>query len=155
MNKFVKLLISLFIPLSLGGIAGYVTSQNIPTWYAGLNKPFFNPPNWLFAPVWTTMYILLGISLYLVWTHSEGTIRKKAFQLWGLQMLLNFTWSFLFFYFHNPLLAFINIAAMWVAIFLMIRHFTRIYKPAGWMNIPYLLWVSFASLLNISIWWLN
>ncbi len=155
LQKILLAFVCLAVPLALGSIAGIVTSKEIPNWYSGLNKPFFNPPNWLFAPVWTTLYILLGLSLYFVLLFADKKEKTKALFWFAAQMSLNFLWSFLFFYFHNPLLAFINIVILWLSIFMMIRHFGTIYKPAAYMNIPYLAWVSFATLLNLAIYILN
>ena len=107
MNKTLtlKFLISILLPLSLGAIAGMFTSQSVPEWYATLNRPSFNPPNWIFGPVWTTLYILMGISFFLIWKQEASKVRKRAILFFLLQLLLNFAWSFIFFYFRQNYLS--------------------------------------------------
>jgi len=150
-----KLIVALAIPLVLGGVAGLITTQAIPTWYASLNKPSFNPPNSVFGPVWTVLYILMGISLYLIWQFPSGESRNRAMVLFGIQMALNFAWSFLFFYFHEMGLALLDIIALWIAIVSMMLLFYKVRPVAAYLNIPYLLWVSFATTLNAAYWHLN
>ena len=145
------------IVCNVAGLAGSVfTAPNIPTWYASLNKPAFNPPNWIFGPVWTTLFVLMGISLYIVWMKTDfkgdGCLAKAVF---GIQLDLNILWSILFFGMQNPLLAFIEIIALWLSIFSTIWIFYRIDRKASYMLIPYIAWVSFAAFLNYSIWMLN
>ena len=148
-----KLFISILIPLLVGGIATFFTTSGVNGWYAMANKPSFNPPNWLFAPVWTALYIMMGIALFLVWK-SEGdkAIKQTAFILFAVQLLLNFLWSFIFFYAKQPGWAFVDIMAMWIAILLTIIWFTKISTTASWLLVPYIFWVTFASLLNFYIW---
>jgi translocator protein len=143
------------LPLTAGAIAGIATTSNLDPWYAHLVKPGFNPPAYLFGPVWTFLYILMGISLFLVWRSSPGALRNRAMLVFGIQLALNFTWSFVFFHFRQPGWAFVEIIMIWISILAMILVFYRISKTAALMQVPYLLWVSFASLLNGSIWWLN
>lgn len=150
-----KLLLSLLITLAVGSIAGIATASSIGTWYAALNKPFFNPPNWIFAPVWTTLYIFMGIALFLIWRLPASPARNKALPIFYAQLALNFAWSFIFFNFHQTGAAFAEILLMWAAIVITIRHFYALQKAAAWLLVPYLLWVSFASVLNFSIWQLN
>jgi translocator protein len=154
-GNILMLILCIALPLLVGGIAGYATSSNISNWYTYLTKPSFNPPNYLFGPVWTTLYILMGISLFLIWKSSEGKNRSNSLTLFFIQLLLNFAWSFIFFQFHQIGAAFIEIILLWVSILLMIRAFYRTVKLAAYLQIPYLLWVSFATLLNGSIWYLN
>jgi len=141
----------------LAGIIGaFATMPNIPTWYASLNKPFFNPPNWIFAPVWTILYALMGIALYFVW--SNGLERKEVkdgVMLFGAQLALNASWSFLFFGMQSPLLGLICIVPLWMLIVLTIRKFYSVSKTSAYLMVPYLLWGTFATLLNLSIWLLN
>lgn len=157
MNKtnFIKLIISLSLPLSVGAIAGMFTSQAVPTWYATLNKPSFSPPNWVFGPVWTTLYILLGTSFFLIWKESPSQQKSLAIKIFALQMLLNFAWSFLFFYFKWIGVALLEIFLLWISIITMIYFFYRIKPVAAYLNIPYLLWVSFATILNGGYFFLN
>ena len=153
MNKPTKLIISILLSLSAGAIGSIFTFRSIPTWYNTLNKPAFNPPNWLFGPVWTTLYILIGISVYLVWTNKKKN--TTAFIIFGTQLFLNALWSILFFGLKNPLIAFIEIILLLAAILYTIIIFYKIDKNAAYLLIPYLFWVSFASILNFSIFYLN
>lgn len=150
-----KLVVSLLLPLSVGAVAGMFTSKAIPTWYASLNKPFFSPPNWVFGPVCTTLYIILGISFFLIWKESPSKYRNLAIKVFSLQMLLNFVWSFIFFYFNMIGAALIEIILLWVSIVGMIYLFYKIKPLASYLNIPYLLWVSFATILNAGYYFLN
>jgi len=150
-----KLIISLALPLAVGAIAGIFTANAIPGWYATLNQPSFNPPNWIFAPVWTTLYILMGISLYIVWTLEPGKERNMALLAFGVQLALNFGWSFFFFHFKTLGFALIEIVALWTSIVFMLVLFYRIKPIAAYLNIPYLLWVSFATILNAAYFKLN
>lgn len=148
-------MICLLLPLAIGGISGYATSSGINDWYAHLNKPSFNPPNYLFGPVWTFLYLLMGVSLFMVWRSPVGPNRTQALRIFVLQLTLNFLWSFLFFRFNLPGLALLEIILIWISILTMILLFGRISKPAAYLQIPYLLWVSFATVLNGAIWYLN
>lgn len=156
--KWLRLIISIAIPLAAGSIAGIVTSRNVTTWYPQLNKPSFNPPNWLFGPVWTILYIMMGISLYLLWSKSinrSQPAKQKALILFFIQLALNFIWSFLFFQWHMVGLALVDICLLWLLIVACLVVFPKISKPAAWLFIPYLLWVSFATVLNAAIYILN
>lgn len=155
MKNIIKLIICITVPLLIGGISGFATATSINDWYVGINKPSFNPPNYLFGPVWTTLYILMGISFYMILQSPATEFRKKAIAIFCTQLFLNFCWSFIFFKFQLLGLAFIEIILMWVSIITMIIIFFEINKKAGLLQIPYLLWVSFASVLNGSIWFLN
>ena len=155
LKKIITFIICLSIPLMIGSIAGIITSKEIDEWFYELRKPEFNPPNEIFGPVWTILYILMGISLYVIWVSPENDNRKKALWTFGIQLFLNFWWSIIFFSFHQIFIAIITIVALWAFIFYMIILFKKIKPAAAYLNIPYLLWVSFATILNISIWWLN
>lgn len=141
----------------LAGIIGSVfTVSSIPDWYATLTKPLLNPPNWIFGPVWTTLYALMGISIFLVWkTGVHKKVVKNAVAVFGLQLGLNALWSIVFFGAQNPGLALINILLLWITILWTIILFSKISRPAMYLLIPYLLWVSFATYLNLAIWLLN
>lgn len=152
---YVKLIVSIGGCLIIGAIAGLFTSSSIESWYSKLNKPSFNPPNWIFGPVWTLLYVLMGISVYLVWTSESVSGSSLAITLFLIQLLLNFLWSFLFFYFKNPFIAFIEILLLLVMIIVTTIQFYPISTTAALLFIPYILWVSFATILNFSIWWLN
>lgn len=147
--KIPRLILSIGICLGAGILGSFFTVSSIPTWYATLNKPEFSPPNWIFAPVWTILYILMGYSLYLVWT------KKKVPSIFWIQLILNATWSIVFFGMRNPSLALVDIVALWVTIVLTIKAFYKINKTAAYLLLPYLLWVSFASILNLMIVLLN
>lgn len=152
--KWVKLGLSIALTEVAGGIGAIATTSKISTWYQGLIKPSFNPPNWLFGPVWTILFLLMGIAFYLVWT-SEKREKIVAMRVFGVQLVLNILWSFLFFGWERPGLALIEIVGLWAAIYLTIKAFLKVNKTAGRLLIPYLLWVSFASVLNGAIFWLN
>ena len=154
-SQILKLIASILLPLALGAIAGMFTSQSIPDWYATLNRPSFNPPNWIFGPVWTTLYLLMGISLFLIWKQDAGKERNLAIFVFIIQQALNFGWSFIFFYFNMIGLALIEIVFLWISIVIMIRLFYKIKPWAAFINIPYLLWVAFAAILNASYYLLN
>lgn len=157
MNKsqILKLLASLALPLILGAIAGLYTADAIPEWYKGLNRPSFSPPNWLFGPVWTILYILMGISLFLIWKQGVSKERNIAMFVFLLQLLLNFAWSFIFFYYNMIGLALIEIILLWIIILVMLVLFYKIKPMAAYLNIPYLLWVSFATILTAAYFILN
>jgi benzodiazapine receptor len=155
MKNLLKLSLCILSMLLVGGIGGFATATSITTWYAEINKPSFNPPNYLFGPVWTTLYILMGISIYMILQSPKTELRKKAIAIFCIQLFLNFCWSFIFFKFQLLGLAFIEIILMWASILTMIIVFFEINKKAALIQIPYLLWVSFASVLNGSIWFLN
>jgi translocator protein len=150
-----KLVISLAITLAVGFFAGFATIQSVNTWYTQLEKPAFNPPNAVFGPVWTILYILMAISLYLVWKQPASPDRNKAMLLFFIQLALNFAWSFIFFYYHRIGLAVIDIALLWIFLFITILLFRRFSNLAAWLLAPYLAWVSFATILNMSIFKLN
>ncbi len=144
-----KFILSIGLCLGAGIIGSFFTVSSIPEWYSTLNKPGFSPPNWIFAPAWTSLYILMGISLYLVWVKH-----KVPFVFW-IQLILNAVWSIIFFGMRNPTLALVNIAALWIAIILTIKAFYKINKISAYLLYPYLAWVSFATILNLEIVLLN
>ncbi|MCX9082092.1 MAG: tryptophan-rich sensory protein [Candidatus Methanoperedens sp.] len=151
-----KLIFSIFICLFAGFIGSYFTTPAIPTWFATLQKPSFAPPNWVFAPVWTSLYIMMGISLFLVWQKGrEDKTVKAAIYLFAGQLVLNALWSFVFFGLRSPLLGLIEIIILWIAILATIMSFMKVSRTAAYLLIPYFLWVSFASIVNFSIWSLN
>lgn len=154
-KDFSALIICLLIPLAIGGIAGFATALGVNDWYVTLNKPSFNPPGYIFGPVWTFLYLLMGISLFIIWQSPAGQNRTNALIAFSVQLFLNFVWSFLFFKFELPGWALIEIVLLWLSILAMIILFARISKTAASLQIPYLLWVSFATILNAAIWHLN
>lgn len=158
MNKtsFLKLAISIILPQLAGIIGSFFTMKNIPGWYAGLNKPSFNPPNWLFGPVWTTLYLMMGVSFFIIWAYyTRSSFYKLAITVFLIQLFLNLLWSFLFFGLKNPLAGLVEIFFLWTAILLTIILFFKISKTASILLIPYLLWVTFASVLNYFLYKLN
>lgn len=155
-DNYLILLASIALAQLAGGLGTIFTIDAIPTWYAYLHKPFFNPPNWIFGPVWTTLYILMGIAAYLVWRrHQFGKKAQSFWHVYWAQLILNALWSIIFFGFKQPGLAFIEILAMWYFIVRTIQVGRKIDRWAAYLLYPYLAWVSFASLLNLSIWLLN
>lgn len=152
--RALPLSVSVGLCLLVGFAGAYFTQPAIEGWYQALNKPFFTPPNAIFGPVWTILYILMGVALYLVWV-SKGKQKQKAITFFFIQLGLNFLWSVFFFAMENPLLALGNIIALWVVIALTIKYFYPISYTAAYLLIPYLAWVSFATILNASIFLLN
>ena len=150
-----KLIGCITLPLVVGGVSGFITASQISGWFATLTKPSFNPPNYLFGPVWTTLYILMGVSFYMILNLAPIRGRTIAIAAFGVQLFLNFWWSIIFFSFHRLDLAMVEIALLWVSIVWMIFSFFRQRPLAGYLQIPYLLWVSFASALNLGILLLN
>lgn len=154
--RFIKLILFIALCEGIGVLGSVFTISQIPTWYITLNKPFFSPPNFVFGPVWTMLYALMGIAVFLIY---EAKIKKKEksflLKLFGLQLLLNFLWSFIFFGMHNPIIGFVEIILLWISILILIIKFYKYSKLASVLLIPYLFWVSFATLLNLFIAILN
>jgi tryptophan-rich sensory protein len=151
----IKLIISIGISLATGILGGLVTTPNLP-WYDTLQKPFFSPPNWLFGPVWIVLYILMGIALYLVWREIDSNKEAKTgIILFIAQLVFNFLWSYLFFGLHSILLSTLAIVILLALILLTTFKFYKVSKNAAYIMVPYILWVSFATILNISYLLLN
>mgnify|MGYP005838745009 CR=1 FL=1 len=156
LTEVLKLVISVVVCLLAGFIGSFFTTPSIPTWYATLKKPPFSPPNWLFAPVWTTLFVLMGISAFLVWRRGlDDRLVRIALGIFGVQLILNILWSAMFFGLKSPLAGLIDISILWIAILLTIINFFKISQVASFLLIPYILWVSFAAFLNFSLWRLN
>lgn len=156
MSKILKLIFCISIPLVGGALSGIATVEGVLTWYVDLHKPSFNPPNYLFGPVWTTLYFLMGISLFLVVNEtSQPEERRRALVIFAIQLFLNFLWSFIFFHYHLLGWALVEILMMWLFIVGLIPALYKVNKWAGLLQLPYLCWVSFASVLNASIYHLN
>jgi tryptophan-rich sensory protein len=154
--EILKLVITLGVCQLAGFIGSFFTRPAISTWYAGLQKPRFTPPDYVFGPVWISLYILMGIAAFWVWGRGfHHQVVKRALAIFGVQLVLNALWSFLFFGLRSPLAGLIGIFILGIAVILTIRSFLAVSRPAGLLLIPYFLWVSFASGLNLSIWWLN
>jgi benzodiazapine receptor len=155
-SDLLKLLASLTVVLAAGGIGSLATTRAIPTWYKSLVKPSFNPPEWLFGPAWTMLYLLMAVAVFLVWKQGFGVPGVKlALAVFLVQLVLNALWSVLFFGLRSPLAGLVEIAVLWVAILATIILFFRVSVPAGVMLLPYIAWVSFAAVLNAAIFVLN
>lgn len=156
MKNIIKLIIAIIVSNLAGVIGSLFTSPSIPGWYSQLNRPSFNPPSWVFAPVWTTLYLLMGVSAFFVW--KKGFDRRDvriALGIFLTQLFLNSIWSIIFFSLHSPFGAFVEIIFLWSAILLTVVYFWKISKPAAYLLLPYIFWVSFAAFLNFFIWQLN
>ena len=151
-----RFIISIVVCQLAGVIGSIFTTPAIPTWYASLKKPGFNPPNWLFGPVWITLFLLMGISLFIVWRRGLDTpLVRSALTIFGIQLLFNVLWSVAFFGLKSPLGGLFVIAILWVTILLTIIQFSKVSELAAALLIPYIVWVSFASILNLSLFLLN
>jgi len=155
-RDIVKLVVSIIACLAAGAIGSIFTREAIPTWYATLEKPSFTPPNWLFAPAWALLYLLMSIAAFLVWRRGlENRQVRIALIVFLIQLILNALWSVVFFGLESPLYGLIVISALWVAILFTVLKFFRISSVASVLLWPYLLWATFAAVLNVSIWLLN
>lgn len=157
LSRTFKIIIMIVTCVVIGAIAGLLTQEGVDTWYKTVEKPSFNPPNEIFAPVWTTLYVLMGIAAGLVWHEIERQTEtvRKGLTFFAIQLGLNALWSFLFFGLHNPFIALLEMILLWLMIYETFVQFNKVNKIAGYLIIPYLLWVTFAMALNASIWWLN
>ena len=157
MEKYLRIIYVVAICLAIGYLSSLVTQSSITTWYPTIEKPIFNPPNWVFAPVWTLLYIMMGVSGGIIWNKLESnkTAVKKALFFFTAQLLLNALWSYLFFGLNNILLALIEIILLWLIIYETYVLFKQLDKTAGRLLIPYLAWVGFATILTGSIYFLN
>lgn len=151
-----KLVICIALCQATGIISGLLTTTQNNTWYATIVKPSWNPPAYLFGPVWTILYLLMGISLWIIWKSDTPEVKKmQACLLFATQLFLNFWWTILFFRFHSPVVAFVEIILMIIMILLTIFKFSDISKTASWLLVPYISWVCFAAILNFNLWKLN
>jgi benzodiazapine receptor len=156
MNDTTKLVISVAIPLLVGGLSGFATARGVAEWYPTLVKPSFNPPAWVFGPVWTVLYVMMGVAAFLVWRKGldvDGV--RIALAVFAIQLALNGLWSILFFGMQAPGWALVEIALLWIAIGVTAILFWRVAPLPGALLLPYWGWVSFAAVLNASLWWLN
>lgn len=154
-QKIAAFFLSLLIPLAVGGLSGFFTVSAIPGWYQTIQKPTWNPPNWIFGPVWTTLYVLMGIAMYLVWIRPRTPERQRALWVNALQLVFNFFWSLIFFNMHAIGWALVEIAFLWGLIVWTMFAYDKVYTPAAWLLLPYIVWVTFATILNFTIWRLN
>lgn len=154
-RDWVGLVVLVLICLGAGAIGSWFTTPALDSWYASLRKPAWNPPNWVFGPVWSALYLLMATAAWLVWRVGGIRARGGAMGLFAVQLILNVAWSALFFGLQRPGAAFGGIVALWIAIVLTVVAFARTSRTSAWLMIPYLAWVTFAGALNLAIWWLN
>jgi len=156
MSDTLKFVVAIATPLVVGGLSGAATANGVASWYPTLVKPSFNPPAWIFGPVWTALYLMMGLAAFLVWRKGfDAPGVRIALTAFVLQLLLNALWSILFFGLRSPGLAFVEILILWLAIGATVWSFWRVSPAAGALLLPYWAWVSFATILNGSIWSLN
>lgn len=154
--NWIRLLFAVFICELVGNVGSLFTLPALASWYPSLIKPSFNPPAWLFGPVWLALYLLMGVSLYLIWSaRTKASNHSAELLAFGVQLALNLLWSFLFFGLRSPLYGLVGIVLLWASILATIILFAKVSKPAAYLLSPYILWVSFALVLNYSIWTLN
>ena len=151
-HPWLALVILVMACFAVAGLGGLATTPNIPTWYAGLTKPSWTPPGWLFGPVWSVLYLSMAVAAWLVWRKGNAVMTLVLF---AVQLAFNAAWSWLFFGLHSPGLGFADIVLLWAAIVATTIAFWRRSLVAGLLFVPYLAWVSFASVLNFAIWRLN
>jgi len=154
MPNRIKLIFSIAVCEMAGVVGSFFTAPAVISWYAYLNKPSFSPPSWLFAPAWIALYLLMGVALYLIWKRGLKE-NKEAIEIFFLQLALNVLWSVIFFGLRSPGLAFFEILILWVAIMYAILSFHQIDRKAAYLLVPYIVWVSFAAVLNFFVWRLN
>ena len=156
MKNWMKLVISILLPLLVAFGGSLFTETGEGSWYRSIEKPSWNPPGWVFAPVWTTLYVMMGVGFYLVWKSTlQGNRKQSAMVLWTMQLMVNFFWSFIFFSQQQIGWAMVEIICLWILILPTIFAFAKVNKLAAWLLVPYISWVSFAALLNYTIWVLN
>lgn len=154
-TRWIGLAIFIVICVSAGGLGAIATRPEIEVWYKSIEKPSWNPPDYVFGPVWTTLFVMMGIAAWLVWKPGGFKAAKQSLTLFAVQINLNVAWSWIFFGMHQQGWAFVEIVILWVAIVATTVAFFLKSKIAGWLMVPYLAWVSFASVLNFAIWQLN
>jgi benzodiazapine receptor len=154
--SYPKLAAAILLCVIAGSLGSLVTITGPGSWYASLQKPFFTPPNWVFAPMWITLFVLMGIALYLVWESGpQHRDVQVALGIFSVQFILNVLWSFLFFGLRSPLLGLVDILLLWIMIAATIGAFYRVKKSAAYLLVPYIAWVSLASALNGAVWFMN
>ena len=149
------LVVAIAVCFLAAAIGGFATGSSVNDWYAEIRKPSWNPPDWIFGPVWTVLYLMMGVSAWLVWKQSGFKDAGTALFVFATQLVLNTTWSVIFFGLRQPGWALVEILALWTSIVLTIFLFSKHSKPAAALLVPYLLWVTFATVLNYAIWSLN
>ena len=154
-SRWIGLVVFIAICLGAGGLGSVATTPEIEGWYQTIQKPSWNPPDYLFGPVWTTLFVMMAIAAWLVWKSEGFKVAAAPLMLFAGQLVLNIAWSWIFFGMHQPSWAFAEIVILWLAIVATMVAFFRRSKIAAWLMVPYLAWVSFASVLNFTIWRLN
>ena len=154
-RSIAALVLAVALSLLPGALGAIATGSSVGTWYQEIEKPDWTPPDAVFGPVWTLLYVSMGVAVWIVWSHAEGKTRRVAVAMFGTQLLLNAAWSFLFFGMRSPGWALLEIILLWLAIVVTLVLFTRIRPWAGALLVPYLLWVTFAAALNAAIWKIN
>jgi translocator protein len=155
MKKWAKIVLSILICQMAGIIGSVFTMPKIASWYTTLQMPWFTPPNWVFGPVWITLFTLMGISLYMIWEKKSDKRFRTSMYIFGAQFFVNIFWNFLFFGLESPMLGLVSIVILWALIALTIEEFYRISKKAGLILLPYIIWVSIATALNFYVFILN
>jgi benzodiazapine receptor len=153
--QYFRLIVSLIICQLAGFIGSIFTAPAIKNWYALLEKPTFNPPNWIFSPVWILLYLLMGVTLYILWQNLPKREAKTALIVFAIQLGLNILWSVIFFGLESPMVAFFEIVVLWFFILLTMIKAAKVSKAAVYLLLPYILWVNFAAVLNFFLWRLN
>lgn len=154
-SRWPSLALFVLLAFTVAAIGGYATAGSVNTWYGTLHKPAWNPPNWIFGPVWTTLYFLMAVAAWRVWHRISGANSRRTFQLYGAQLALNALWSILFFGLHQPGWALLEVVIFWSVLVTLQFRFRAADRVAGWLWAPYVLWVTFATALNAAVWWLN
>ena len=154
-NRWIGLVVFIGICLGASGLGVIATTSEIEGWYKTIDKPSWNPPNYIFGPVWTTLFVMMAIAAWMVWKQDGFKTASRPLKLFAVQLGLNVAWSWIFFGMHQPGWAFAEIVILWLAIVATLVAFFQTSKLAGWLMEPYLAWVSFASVLNFTIWQLN
>jgi len=155
MTSALMLAAFLLVCFTAAGIGGWATASSVNTWYPGLAKPAWNPPAWVFGPVWTVLYITMAVAAWLVWRRTGFPNARTPLGWFAVQLVLNAGWSICFFGLRNPGLAVVEILLLWASILVTLICFWRVVPIAGWLMLPYLGWVTLAGALNLSLWWLN
>jgi tryptophan-rich sensory protein len=155
-SEVVRLAVAIVVPEAVGIVGALVTAPAVRSWYGTLSLPEWRPPDWLFGPVWTLLYLLMGIASYLVWREGlAAPVVRAALAAYGVQLALNLAWSFLFFGLRSPLAGLVDLALLWIAVATTTALFFPVRATAGWLMVPYLAWVTFAGALNLAIWRAN
>jgi translocator protein len=154
-SDWISLIFFLIGCFAVAGLGSFATVPEIPVWYANLRKPAWTPPNWLFGPVWTALYLAMAIAAWMVWRRTGWEGSNGALWLFVIQLALNLSWSFIFFKFHSPPWAFVEIVVLWIMIAATIAKFAGISRASAILLAPYLVWVTYAAALNFAVWRMN